>query len=40
MEAVGTVAGNVGKREDKVVVAAVAFHTSTSHGDKRHERAQ
>ena len=40
MEAVGTVAGNVGNREDKAVVAAVAFHSTTSHGDKRHERAQ
>ena len=40
MEAVGTVAGNVGNREDKAVAAAVAFHTTTSHGDKRHERAQ
>ena len=40
MEAVGTVAGNVGNREDKAVVAVVAFHTTASHGDKRHKRAQ
>ncbi len=31
MEAVGTVAGNVGNREDKAVVTAVAFRTTTSH---------
>ncbi len=38
MEPVGTAAGNVENREDKVVVAAIAFHTTTSHGDKRQER--
>ena len=40
MEAVGTVAGNVGIREDKAVFTAVSFHTTTCHGGKRHERVQ
>ena len=31
MEVAGTVARNVGNRENKVVVVAVAFHTTTSH---------